>query len=274
MGGKMLRSRLVLAIAQESAESKKLCAIIELIQSASLLHDDVIDDSLMRRGNPSLNASVGSKNAIMVGDILYSKGFYELSFLDPRIAQVISSSVVRLSNGEILDVCLSQSFNSDQEQYMRMIENKTASLIEASSEAAALLVGLDAEAFRVYGKNLGIAFQIIDDLLDITQDSSTLGKESLSDFKEGKTTLPYIYLYESFGQNQDFHSQERLKSYFKKTLTQEEQQWIIQSMQHYDCIKKSFHLAKALGEKALQAISAYNNTQLEEIMTKMIERDF
>ncbi len=170
-------------------------AIVEMIHAASLLHDDVIDNATQRRGVKSINAIFGDKSAIMVGDILYSKAFYELVDFDRDIAKSISNAVVLLSIGERKDVYLSEKFNPDIELYKEMIYQKTAVLIESASEVAAILAGKDREIYKRYGRNLGVAFQMIDDILDIISDSKTLGKPALSDFKEGKTTLPYIYLY-------------------------------------------------------------------------------
>ena len=175
--GKKLRSKLLLKIAGESEQSLKICAIIELIHLASLLHDDVIDDADTRRGSPSINASFGTKNAVMLGDILYSKGFCELSKFPHEIAGEISGAVSKLSVGEMMDVDLSAKFNEDKSAYETMIYYKTAVLIEAAAAVGAMLAGLDARNFKIYGKNLGLAFQIIDDILDVTQDAATLETE-------------------------------------------------------------------------------------------------
>ena len=186
--GKRLRAKLILQIAGKGLLAVKTAAIVEMIHAASLLHDDVIDDAYTRRARPSLNALYGNKTAIMLGDILYSKGFLELNTLDVPVAQLISNAVAQLSLGELKDVSLSKQFNTDKESYLHMIYQKTASLMEASAGAAALLAGKNRDIYMTYGRNLGIAFQMIDDLLDITSDSTTLGKPALHDFEEGKTT--------------------------------------------------------------------------------------
>lgn len=266
--GKMLRSKLILSIADESEASIVLCSVVELIQSASLLHDDVIDESCMRRGNPSLNATFGNKNSIMLGDIFYSKAFFELTSLPLAVAKSISRAVVRLSCGELLDVELSSSFNTEESRYLEMIGNKTSSLIEASAESAAILAGKESEPFRIYGRNLGIAFQIIDDILDITQDSRTLGKPALHDFAEGKATLPYIYLYHSLKEAE----RARLEACFGRELESEEREWIKDQMRLHHCVAKSHALAKTLGQEAL--LQVQENERLGTIMREMIERDF
>jgi len=269
--GKKLRSKLLLSISGESEKAFILCAIIELIHLASLLHDDIIDEAELRRNAKSVNAHFGAKNALMLGDILYSKAFYELSkFDDKEFASIISSAVVKLSIGELMDVRLSESFNEDKEAYLQMIYNKTAVLIQASARCGARLAGLDEESFALYGKNLGLAFQVIDDILDLKNDEKTLGKPAMNDYKEGKTTLPYIYLYESLDQE----NKAKLKSLFKKELNQEENLWIKQMLKQNQILEKTFLQARNYGSLALEAIANFNNPKLEEIIYSMIDREF
>ena len=211
--GKMLRSKLILKIAGISIESIKLCAVVEMIHAASLLHDDVIDEANTRRGRPSVNALYDNKTAIMFRDILYSRAFTELSQMDKNIAYTISNAVTLLSIGEMIDVDLTNTFNKSYDKYLDMIYKKTASLIEASSKAAAILSKKDENKYALYGKNLGLAFQMVDDILDITQDSKTLGKPAMLDFVEGKVTIPYLLLYERI------ENKTKLEALYKKELT-------------------------------------------------------
>ncbi|MCD4759218.1 MAG: polyprenyl synthetase family protein [Arcobacteraceae bacterium] len=266
--GKMLRSKLILKIAGISDESIKLCAIVEMIQSASLLHDDVIDEADTRRGKPSINALFDNKTSIMFGDILYSKAFTQLTTMDKNIAYTISNSVTLLSVGEMMDVDLTQTFNTSYDKYFEMIYKKTASLIEASAKAAALLSGKDEEAFAIYGKNLGLAFQMIDDILDITADSATLGKPAMLDFVEGKVTIPYLLLHERI------EDKERLEKLYKKPLNEKETQWIKEQMIETKALEDSVKQAQTLGLEAIEAIKEYNNQDLENIMSDMINRSF
>lgn len=274
--GKMLRSKLALNIAGASEECLTLCAIIEMIQSASLLHDDVIDDALTRRSKPSINALFGDKNAIMLGDVFYSKAFCELTRFQekyPMIPRIIANAVATLAIGEIEDVELAKDFNPNESKYLQMIEHKTAALIEATAYAAAFLAHKsteEAQGFRLYGRNLGIAFQIIDDVLDIVSDPKTLGKPALSDFKEGKTTLPYIYLYHRLNDSDKI----RLKNAFKKDLQPQEQTWILQELKTNNALAYSIALAKDLGNRGIEAIANQSCDKLIEIMREMIERDF
>ncbi len=268
--GKRLRAKLILKIAGHSLAVVKTAAIVEMIHAASLLHDDVIDDAYTRRSRPSLNALYGNKTAIMLGDILYSKGFLELNNISPDVAKMVSNAVVQLSLGELKDVSLSKTFNTDKAIYLEMIYQKTASLMEACAGAAALLSGKDKNAYMTYGRNLGIAFQMIDDLLDITMDSETLGKPALHDFVEGKTTLPYIYLYEAL--NDD--DKKRLKSLHAKVLSEDEKTWIKSMMHNTGVIQKSYNEAKVLIEEAIALMDARGESALSSIAMAMIERDF
>jgi octaprenyl-diphosphate synthase len=266
--GKMLRSKLILKIAGVNETSVKLCAIVEMIHAASLLHDDVIDEADTRRGQPSVNALYDNKTSIMFGDILYSKAFTELTRMDSDVAYNVANAVTLLSIGEMLDVDLTNEFNSSYDKYLDMIYKKTASLIEASAKSAALLAGKDAQAFGIYGKNLGLAFQMVDDILDITQDSATLGKPAMLDFVEGKVTIPYLLLHERI------EDKARLESLYKKELTSEESAWIKEQMATSGALEDSIKLAQKLGLEAIEAIKSENNEDLQNIMSAMINREF
>ena len=268
--GKRLRAKLILKIAGDNLPSVKTAAVVEMIHAASLLHDDVIDDADTRRSKPSLNALYGNKTAIMLGDILYSKGFFELNNISAEVAKLISNAVTQLSLGELKDVSLSKSFNVDKEVYLKMIYQKTASLIEAAAGAAAVLAGKPKTPFMIYGRNLGLAFQMIDDLLDITADSATLGKPALHDFVEGKTTLPYIYLYEAL----DEAGREKLKSLHARVLTPQDQNWIMAQMEERQVLIKCYAQARELIDEAVELMNAEGENALSEIAMEMIDREF
>ncbi len=268
--GKRLRTKLILKIAGNSLKAIKTASTVEMIHTASLLHDDVIDDAYTRRGKISVNASDGDKTAIMMGDILYSKAFFELTDISPLVAKVVSNAVVQLSLGELADVELSRKFHINQEAYIKMLYQKTASLMEASAEAGAILVGKNREAYRKYGRNLGIAFQMIDDILDITSDSKTLGKPALHDFVEGKVTLPYMYLYEVLAEE----DREYLVSLHRKRLNEDEAIWIKSAMKKYKIIEKSYQEAKELVVEAIELMDSMGERDLSNIAKAMIEREF
>ena len=280
--GKMLRSKLILKIAGVNEESIRLCAIVEMIHAASLLHDDVIDEADTRRGKPSINAIFDNKTSIMFGDILYSKAFTELTQMDKEVAYTVSNAVTLLSIGEMLDVDLTETFNTSYDKYLDMIYKKTASLIEASAKSAAILANRNKDKYALYGKNLGLAFQMIDDILDITQDSKTLGKPAMLDFVEGKVTIPYLLLHERI------EDKKRLESLYKKPLSSDESSWIKEQMISTNALADSILQAKKLGQEAISAVkeemkssdsmseegSSNKNESLVQIMTAMIEREF
>jgi octaprenyl-diphosphate synthase len=267
-GGKRLRAKLVLKIASQSTKAAELGAIIELIHAASLLHDDVIDEASLRRGVPSVNATENSKTAVMLGDILYSKAYSKLVGFGADIAACIAESVTALSVGEMMDVKMAETFNSDADTYMEMLYLKTATLIEATAMSAAMLAGKDVKAYGLYGKNLGLSFQIIDDILDIVSDEETLGKPAMNDFVEGKCTLPYIYLYEALGSE----DKERLKSYHAKSLDAEAVSWIKAKMEEHKTVEKSYMLARQLSDEAIKAV--LDDVELAGVIEAMMKRRF
>ena len=268
--GKRLRAKLILKIANASQDALLLASIVELIHAASLLHDDVIDEADTRRGLTSINHEFGNITAIMLGDILYSKGFAQLTNLPSEVAQNVANAVTKLSVGELLDVELASVFNADKDIYFDMIYKKTASLIESSAFSAAFLAKKDTTKYALYGKNLGLAFQIIDDVLDITSSSEVLGKPALNDFREGKTTLPYIYMYEKLGEE----DKNKLISFFGKDLNEQESSWIKMKFEETGAVKEAVKYAQKLGYEALEVIQDENMPDLEKIIKEMIVRNF
>ncbi len=266
-GGKRLRAKLVLKIAGMTPQSVLLAAIVELIHAASLLHDDVIDEATLRRGVASVNATEGSKRAIMLGDILYSKAFSALTGFESAIAKCVADAVTALSKGEMQDVLMAQRFNDDADAYLRMLYLKTASLIEAAARSSALLVGKAAEPYALYGKNLGLSFQIIDDILDVVSDEVTLGKPALSDYAEGKCTLPYIYLYEALDEEQ----KKRLHALHGQTPSASDALWIKQEMLSYSAIERAYTFAAQLSNEAKEAV---DDPTLHQVLDAMMERRF
>lgn len=267
--GKRLRSKLMLSICNDE-KIYKLCAIVECIHLASLLHDDVIDNSLVRRGSASINAIFGDKNAIMLGDILYSTAFYELCDYEKDISKTISNAVSVLSSGELLDVELSTRFNCDIDKYLEMIYRKTAVLIEASAKVAAILSNKNQDKYSEYGKNLGIAFQIIDDLLDVSFDDKMLGKPSFKDFSEGKSSMPYIFLFKEL----DDENKDKLLSLFKKEFNESDINWVKLKLKEHNIYEKVKNEAIKYASLAKKSIQNEDNEKLENIIDKMIFRNF
>jgi octaprenyl-diphosphate synthase len=260
--GKGVRAKLITTINDKAIP---LAAAVESIHLASLLHDDVIDESKLRRGEISINAKYDDKTAIMLGDILFSRALEYLIEYDKISAKALANVIYMLSIGEMEDVALSKDMNLDKEKYMNMIYKKTACLIEMSCQESARLVGLNSEKYAKYGKNLGLVFQIVDDILDIVSDEETLGKPVMNDLYEGKMTLPFIYMYEELNDKE----KEYFKTLFKKRLTKDEENWIKEKIQ--PAIKKSYQEAVILANEGLEGIK---NNYLKEIMLKLIDRKF
>ena len=266
--GKMLRAKLVKMIAGNHGESDLVAAVIETIHLSSLLHDDVIDEAETRRGQASINALYSDKHAVMLGDIFYSKAFFELVNLDREVARSVSSAVTKLSLGELLDVELANDFNDDVEAYYNMIYLKTASLIETTTHCAALLAGQDTEAYKTFGRNLGLAYQIIDDILDVTQDAETLGKPAFNDYVEGKTTLPFIIMHEKL----DDVGKTKLKSLFKKSLSTDEEAWLRENLAATGAVEMAKAKAMELAEEAKEKVAG--SPLLTGLIDTMIVRSF
>ncbi|KAA1171679.1 octaprenyl diphosphate synthase [Marinobacter salinexigens] len=200
-GGKRLRPLLVLlsskALGYDKDDHLKLAAVIEFLHTATLLHDDVVDTSDMRRGRSTANARWGNAPSVLVGDFLYARAFemmVELKSLE--IMDVLSHATAVIAEGEVMQLMNIKNPDLTEEQYMKVIHNKTAMLFEAASHTGALLSGASAAqetALRDYGKHLGLAFQLVDDVLDYRGDAEAMGKNVGDDLAEGKTTLPLIH---------------------------------------------------------------------------------
>lgn len=201
-GGKRLRPILMLLISQalnyQGKQHINLAAVIELIHTATLLHDDVVDESDMRRGEKTSHEIWGNAASVLVGDFLYSKSFQMMvEANDMRVMSVLANATNRISEGEVQQLLNIGNLDITESAYYQIIENKTAKLFEAACELAAILGGLnDNKQVKLakFGMHLGAAFQIADDVLDYTADAETMGKNLGDDFAEGKLTLPLIYI--------------------------------------------------------------------------------
>ncbi|PWU29286.1 octaprenyl-diphosphate synthase [Pseudomonas sp. RW407] len=199
-GGKRLRPLLVLlsgkALGRSGDDMRLLAAIIEFLHTSTLLHDDVVDASGLRRGRATANAQWGNAPSVLVGDFLYARSFEMMVELGSMpVMQIISQATRVIAEGEVLQLTKVRDASTTEETYMEVIRGKTAMLFEASTHSAAALAGASheqAEALRQFGDALGIAFQLVDDLLDYRGDASTLGKNVGDDLAEGKPTLPLI----------------------------------------------------------------------------------
>ncbi len=199
-GGKRIRPRLVLLFAEafgcHGPERLELAAIVEFIHTATLLHDDVVDESALRRGRATANATFGNAASVLVGDFLYSRAFQMMVSIDRmRVLEVLADATNVIAEGEVLQLMNMHDPDLTVEDYLRVIRYKTAKLFEASARLGAVLGGADAateESCADYGRCLGTAFQLVDDLLDYEGDTTALGKNVGDDLREGKPTLPLL----------------------------------------------------------------------------------
>jgi octaprenyl-diphosphate synthase len=199
-GGKRLRPALLLlaanAVGAKGPARHELATVIEFIHTATLLHDDVVDESSLRRGRRTANAEFGNAASVLVGDFLYSRAFQMMVALgNIRVMQVLSDATNVIAEGEVLQLLNVNDPDTDEESYLRVIRYKTAKLFEAATQVGAILGDAPAETERAladFGMHLGTAFQVIDDVLDYSGDLAETGKNLGDDLAEGKPTLPLI----------------------------------------------------------------------------------
>jgi octaprenyl-diphosphate synthase len=199
-GGKRLRPALVLlsagALGYRGNAHHTLAAVVEFIHTATLLHDDVVDESALRRGRPTANTLFGNAASVLVGDFVYSRAFQMMVNVDDmRVLRVLADATNVIAEGEVLQLMNCRNADIDEASYLQVIRYKTAKLFEAASRLGALLAGASPaveEAMAAYGSHLGTAFQLIDDVLDYSGEAGVIGKNVGDDLAEGKPTLPLI----------------------------------------------------------------------------------
>ena len=236
-GGKRTRPILVILSANlcgaKDDQHIPYAAIIEFIHTATLLHDDVVDNAKIRRGRFTANTIWGNEPSVLVGDFLFTKSFdLMIQSQNAEILKVMANATTRLAEGEIMELLRTSDINTTEKDYYEVIDNKTAVLLSAACEIGALLGNVDAEkrlALREFGHHLGMAFQLKDDLLDYVSTDSTLGKNTGIDFKEGKVTLPLIHTL--------------------KYVTPAERGTILAALEKKRTSKKDFHEVKGIIER-------------------------
>ncbi|MCY4263343.1 MAG: polyprenyl synthetase family protein [Gammaproteobacteria bacterium] len=200
-GGKRMRPLLVLLAARACGVTSRhhiaMAAVIEFIHTATLLHDDVVDMSTLRRGRPTVNAQWNTPSSVLVGDFIYSRAFQILVRIgDMRIMDIMANTTNKIAEGEVLQLIAKVNPDSTEADYMRVIEHKTAILFEAAGQCGAILgqpADQHVDSLKQYGRHLGVAFQLVDDVLDYAGDTESLGKNVGDDLAEGKATLPLIH---------------------------------------------------------------------------------
>ncbi len=203
-GGKRMRPAMLLMVAQalgyQGSHQHLMAAVVEFIHTATLLHDDVVDESDLRRGRSTANAVFGNAASVLVGDYLYSRAFEMMVDVDSmRIMQIMSCATTVIAEGEVLQLLNIHDPDVSEARYLQVVRFKTAKLFEAAAEAGAVLAGAtpaQQAAAAAYGRHIGTAFQLVDDVLDYSGDAAALGKNVGDDLREGKPTLPLIRVLE------------------------------------------------------------------------------
>jgi octaprenyl-diphosphate synthase len=267
-GGKRLRPMLTLAAARlcdyraVSGDMRhvKLAACIELIHTATLLHDDVVDESLLRRGRASANALFGNKPPVLVGDFLFARAF-QLMVEDGslRVLAILSGAAATIASGEVLQLVTQNDLATSDALYLDVVKGKTAALFAAACQIGAVVAGrADAEpALAEYGVNVGVAFQLVDDALDYAADETLLGKTVGDDFREGKVTLPVLIAYRRGGVE--------AKAFWERTIGSAEQrdgdlEHAIGLIQQADSISAALAYAGTFAGRARDALADFPDT--------------
>jgi octaprenyl-diphosphate synthase len=255
-GGKRLRPVLLLltcgALGYTGAQRHNLAAVVEFIHTATLLHDDVVDESTLRRGRPTANESFGNPASVLVGDFLYSRAFQMMVDADSmRVMQTLADATNVIAEGEVLQLMNMHDASLDEEGYLRVIRSKTAKLFEASARLGAILSGSPAAietACADYGQALGTAFQVIDDVLDYDGNAAEMGKNLGDDLREGKATLPLILAMQKGTPDQSQTVREAIETGSVDRLSE-----IVAIVRETGALEATRHAAAAEAQRAIDA---------------------
>ncbi len=250
---------------QEGKLLHKMAAMIEYIHTATLLHDDVVDESDLRRGKKTANSIFGNAASILVGDFIYTRSFQMMVESNSMpLMKLMAETTNKISEGEVLQLLNIGRIDLTEEQYFDIIESKTAVLFEASARIAAILLNSDQHIEKLlgqYAKNLGIAFQIIDDILDYIGDSSIMGKDPGDDLQEGKITLPIIYLLQN--------GTEEVKDIIRDSILNHDIQKLpelVSLVKSSQGINYCLNLANEYINKAIKSLEPFQDSSYKKIM--------
>jgi len=275
-GGKRLRPVLTLASARladhQGERHIKLAACVEFIHTATLLHDDVVDDSALRRGQASANALFGNKPSVLVGDFLFSRAF-ELMVEDGSLSvlAILSRASSVIAEGEVLQLITANDTETNEDAYLDVIRSKTAALFAAACRIGAVVADrpkVEEEALDSYGLNLGIAFQLIDDVLDYSAKQAVLGKAVGDDFREGKITLPLILAFRRGGDKE--------REFWRRTVelldqTDADLDHAIQLMERHGSLADTIARARHYGAIARDALGIFPDSAVKQAMIDVID---
>ncbi|MBA2816020.1 octaprenyl diphosphate synthase [Candidatus Pantoea persica] len=281
-GGKRIRPMIAVLSARALGYQGDLhvtnAALIEFIHTATLLHDDVVDESDMRRGKATANAAFGNAASVLVGDFIYTRAFQMMTSMGSlRILTLMSEAVNVIAEGEVLQLMNVNDPDITEESYMRVIYSKTARLFEAASQASAILAEanpVQEQAMQDYGRYLGTAFQLIDDLLDYSSDGAKLGKNTGDDLSEGKPTLPLLHAMHHGTSAQAMMIREAIKQGNGRHLLEP----VLAAMQQCGSLEWTRKRAEQEADKAIEALAALPESPwrsaLESLAHMSVQRDF
>lgn len=264
-GGKRIRPILLIVSAKicgyKGENHIPLAAVIEFIHTATLLHDDVVDNAPLRRGKSSANIVFGNEASVLVGDYLFAKSFKILSALDnSEITKAYSDATTLMAEGEVKELVKTADVKTTEEEYLDIIIKKTAVLFACASQVGAIIAGQDGNCIKNlydYGLNIGIAFQLMDDALDYISDEE-FGKFIGNDLKEGKLTLPIIHALKRASQKE---KDTILKIIYKKRLTVKDLKTVLGFVKNYGSINYTISKAKEAVEKAKESLVIFSDSE-------------
>ncbi|ANI30737.1 octaprenyl diphosphate synthase [Yersinia entomophaga] len=281
-GGKRIRPMIAVLVARalgyQGDKHVTIAALIEFIHTATLLHDDVVDESDMRRGKATANAAFGNAASVLVGDFIYTRSFQMMTSLGSlRVLQLMSEATNVIAEGEVLQLMNCNNPDITEESYMRVIYSKTARLFEAASQSSAILADATPEqeiALQDYGRYLGTAFQLIDDLLDYSSDGSTLGKNTGDDLNEGKPTLPLLHAMNNGNPEQSALIRKAIEEGNGRHLLEP----VLETMRQCGSLDYTRQRAEEEADKAIAALQILPETPhrlaLEGLAHIAVQRDF
>lgn len=270
-GGKRLRPILTLAAASlcgyRGEDHVRLAAVVEFIHTATLLHDDVVDESEKRRGRASANILWDNKSSVLVGDYLFARAFQlmvETGSL--RVLDILSNAAAVIAEGEVLQLTTARDLGTDRDRYEKVIRGKTAALFAAATEVGGVISGVDearVSALRTYGDGLGMAFQLADDLLDYGGTSAALGKNTGDDFREGKVTLPIILAVA--------RGDDAARAFWQRTLVKGDQrdgdlEEAMTRLSETDALADTLAAARDYGTSAVSALDVFPAGEVRDAM--------
>lgn len=272
-GGKRLRPLLTVlaarAVGIDGNQHHTLAAIIEFIHTATLLHDDVVDESTMRRGRETANELFGNQASVLVGDFLYTRSFQMMVSLDRmRVMQILSDATNVIAEGEVLQLMNCNDPDTSEDRYLQVIYSKTARLFEAATLLAAVLTDQTPEielAMQNYGKYLGTAFQLVDDILDYAADSNKMGKNVGDDLAEGKPTLPLLYAMWHGNQSQSA----MIKEAIEKSNGMDNLQAILAAMEDTGSLTYTKTLALNASQDAVDALAPLPESDYKQALISL-----